>query len=75
VDSKSTNIIDIFEKMTDKQRHLFANKLSELHEMGQYSEGTESFQQFAIRIAEMLKDFKKFQELFPYLQKVGFQAA
>ena len=74
VDSKSPNLIDIFEKMTDKQRHLFANKLSELHEMGQYSEGTESFQQFAIRIAEMLKDFKKFQELFPYLQKVGFQA-
>lgn len=43
--------------------------------MGQYSEGNDSFQQFAIRIAEMLQDFKKFQELFSYLQKVGFQAA
>ena len=48
---------------------------SEIPEMGQYSEGTDSFQQFAIRIAEMLQDFKKFQELFSYLQKVGFQAA
>ena len=41
--------------------------------MGKYSEGTESFQQFAIRIAEMLRDSQKFEELFPYLQKVGFQ--
>ena len=71
---KEPDTLTIFSKMSDKQRHLFANKLSELHEMGKYSEGTESFQQFAIRIAEMLKDFKKFQELFPYLQKVGFQA-
>ncbi|MFW1886505.1 RepB family plasmid replication initiator protein, partial [Acinetobacter nosocomialis] len=39
------------------------------------SECTESFQQFAIRIAEMLQDYQKFQELFPYLQKVGYQAA
>ena len=71
---KEPDTLTLFSKMSDKQRHLFANKLSELHEMGKYSEGTESFQQFAIRIAEMLKDFKKFQELFPYLQKVGFQA-
>ena len=59
--------------MSDKQRYFFANKLSELPEMGKYSEGTESFQQFAIRIAEMLRDSQKFEELFPYLQKVGFQ--
>ncbi|MFX4937309.1 replication initiation protein, partial [Acinetobacter baumannii] len=37
--------------------------------------GTESYPQFAIRIAEMLQDSEKFQELFPYLQKVGYQAA
>jgi hypothetical protein len=61
--------------MTDKQRHLFANKLSELPEMGRYSEGTESYQQFAVRIAEMLQDPTKFEELHPYLQKVGFKAA
>lgn len=72
---KGTDTLALFTKMSDKQRHLFANKLSELPEMGQYSEGTESFQQFAIRIAEMLQDYQKFQELFPYLQKVGYQAA
>ena len=72
---RDQNTLDIFSKMTDKQRHLFANKLSELPEMGQYSEGTESYQQFALRIAEMLQDSLKFQELFPYLQKVGYQTA
>lgn len=72
---KGTDTLNTFSKMSDKQRHLFANKLSELPEMGRYSEGTESYQQFAIRIAEMLQDSKKFQELFPYLQKVGYQAA
>lgn len=71
---KETDTLTLFSKMSDKQRHLFANKLSELPEMGRYSEGTESYQQFAIRIVEMLQDSKKFQELFPYLQKVGFQS-
>ena len=61
--------------MTDKQRYLFASKLSELPEMGKYSQGTESYPQFAIRIAEMLQDSEKFKELFPYLQKVGFAPA
>ena len=72
---KGADTLNTFSKMSDKQRHLFANKLSELPEMGRYSEGTESYQQFAIRIAEMLQDSKKFQELFPYLQKVGYQSA
>ena len=69
------NALNLFSKMTDKQRYLFANKLSELPEMSKYSQGTESFQQFAISIAEMLQDTQKFEELFPYLQKVGFQTA
>ena len=72
---KETDTLALFSKMSDKQRHLFANKLSELPEMGRYSEGTESYQQFAVRIAEMLQDSQKFQELFPYLQKVGFASA
>lgn len=66
-------MVDVFSTMTDKQRHLFANKLSELPEMGRYSQGTESYQQFAIRIVEMLQDPEKFQELYPYLQKIGFK--
>lgn len=67
--------INLSVKMTDAQRHLFANKLSRLPEMNNYSQGTESFEQFAVRIAEMLQDSNKFEELFPYLQKVGFQFA
>ena len=43
-----------FVKMTDAQRHLFAHKLSEMPEMSKYSEGTESFEDFAKRIADML---------------------
>ena len=62
-------------QLTDSQRHLFANKLSVLPEMGNYSQGTETFEQFAIRIAEMLKDYKNIEELLPYLQKVGFKEA
>ena len=71
---RDPNTIDIFSTMTDAQRHLFANKLSQLPEMGKYSHGTESYQQFAVRIAEMLQTPKKFKELYPYLQKVGFKA-
>lgn len=59
--------------MTDKQRHYFASKLSELPELGHYSEGTESYQQFAIRIAEMLNDSKKIEEFLPHLKQVGFE--
>lgn len=71
---KNSENLDLFsKKMTDAQRHLFANKLSELPEMSKYSQGTESYQQFAIRIAEMLQDPAKFQELHPYLEKVGYR--
>jgi plasmid replication initiation protein len=72
---KNENLSDFFSKITDPQRHLFANKLSRLSEMSIYSQGTETFEQFAVRIAEMLKDAQKFEELFPYLQKVGFASA
>ena len=58
--------------MTVAQRHLFANKLCRLPELGKYSQGTEGFDQFAIRIAEMLQDVDKFKELYPYLKKVGY---
>jgi hypothetical protein len=42
--------------------------------MSKYSHGTESYQQFAIRIAEMLQDQEKFEELLPYLRKLGYKA-
>ncbi|MEF0861162.1 replication initiation protein RepM, partial [Acinetobacter baumannii] len=60
---RDPNTLDLFSKMTDAQRHMFANKLSELPEMGRYSQGTESYPQFAVRIAEMLQDSEKIKEL------------
>ena len=70
---RDPNTPDLFIKMTDAQRHLFANKMSEMPEMGEYSQGTESYQQFAIRIANMLLEPEKFRELYPILEKAGFQ--
>ena len=67
------NTPDFFIKLSDPQRHLFANKMSEMPEMSKYSQGTESFQQFAIRIAVMLLEPEKFRELYPILEKSGFQ--
>lgn len=72
--NKESTVLDLFLKQTDAQRHLFANKLSELPDMNKYSQGTESYAQFAVRIAEMLQDQNKFEELLPYLKKVGFNA-
>ncbi|KWQ03618.1 MULTISPECIES: replication initiation protein RepM [Acinetobacter] len=72
INTIDSNTVDLFSKMTDAQRHMFANKLSELTEMGKYSQGTESYQQFAVRIAEMLQDPDNFKELYPYLKKVGY---
>ncbi|MCS3528617.1 plasmid replication initiation protein [Acinetobacter johnsonii] len=69
---ENPNISDIFFKMTNKQRHIFANKLSKLTEMSKYSQGTESYEQFSIRIAEMLMIKDKFEELYPLLVKVGY---
>ena len=69
---RDPNTLDLSSKMTDAQRHMFANKLSELPEMGRYSQGTESYPQFAVRIAEMLQDSEKIKELAPYLKKVGY---
>jgi len=70
---RDPNTPDFFIRMTDAQRHLFANKMSEMPEMGSYSQGTESYQQFAIRIADMLLEPEKFRELYPILEKSGFQ--
>jgi len=67
--------LDQFHPMTNSQRHVFAAKLSELPEMSIYSQGTESYSQFATRIAEILKDKDKIKELYPYLEKVGYSTS
>lgn len=73
IDAKSDpNTPDFFVKLTDAQRHLFAKKMSEMPEMSKYSQGTESYQQFAIRIADMLLQPEKFREVYPVLEKAGF---
>lgn len=66
--SSSNNVI----KMTDSQRHLFANKLSKLPEMSTYSRGTEGYDEFSIRIAEMLEDIKNIEKFLPLLKKLGW---
>ena len=71
---RDPNSPEFFIKLSDPQRHLFANKMSEMPEMSKYSRGTESFQQFAIRIADMLLEPEKFRELYQCLEKAGFQA-
>lgn len=70
--TRDPNTLDFFIQMTDKQRHFFASKMSEMPEMSSYSKGTESYQQFAIRIAEMLLEPEKFRELYPILKKAGY---
>ena len=70
--NRDPNTVDFFIQMTDKQRHFFASKMSEMPEMSSYSKGTESYQQFAIRIADMLLEPEKFRELYPMLKKAGY---
>ena len=72
--NRDPDTADLFTKMTDAQRHMFSHKLSEMPEMSKYSQGTESYQQFAVRIAEMLLQPDKFRELYPLLEKAGFKA-
>jgi len=60
--------------MTDSQRHFFAHKLSVLPEMSEYSVGTESYEDFAKRIAEMLLEPEKFRTFYPLLLQVGFNS-
>lgn len=70
--NRDQNTADLFTKLTDSQRHLFAHKLSTLHEMSEYSIGTESYEDFAKRIAEMLLEPEKFRIFYPLLLQVGF---
>lgn len=59
--------------MSDAQRHLFAKKMSEMPEMSKYSQGAESYAQFAKRISDMLLDPKYLKEFSPILKSLGFK--
>lgn len=69
---ENQNLNQLFKKMTDAQRILFSSKLSRLAEMSKYSHGTENYEQFSLRIAEMLQNKDKFNELYPLLKKLGY---
>ena len=74
IDAKrDPNTPDFFIPLTDAQRHLFANKMAKLPELSEYSQGTESYEEFAIRIADMLLEPPKFRMFFPLLQQLGFR--
>ncbi|MDX7905201.1 helix-turn-helix domain-containing protein [Acinetobacter baumannii] len=61
------------EKLSDKQIHTFAQKLSQHPEFAsKYAEGNESYEQLAARIAVKLADPAQQQKLMPYLIQVGF---
>lgn len=59
-------------KMTDKQREVFANKLSELYELSSYAPNGASYQEYAEKIKQDLLDPQKSEFYRPYLAKVGF---
>lgn len=71
--SPEINLSKLHKAMTEPQRFLFANKLAELPDISKLSSAGESYQQFAIRLAEMLKEEDKFIEFYPHLKKVGYQ--
>ena len=61
-------------KMTDKQKGVFAAKLSRMSELANYAKQGEDYKAFAARIeAELLDESKQFFYL-PYLEKLGFRS-
>ena len=70
-DSSNSNMFTEL-KMTDKQRGVFAAKLSKMDELSNYAKQGEDYAQFAKRIEFELLDENKQKFYFPYLQKLGF---
>lgn len=73
-DSRDTNTFDMLApiSMTDKQRQLFAGKLAELSELGEYAPSGASYQEYAKKIEKELLDPEKAEFYRPYLKQVGF---
>ena len=70
---RDPNTADLFTKMTDAQRYMFGAKLAKRIELSEYSSGTESYEEFGKRIAEMLLDETKFKTFYPLLIEEGFR--
>ena len=73
---RDTNTADLFTKMTDAQRHLFAHKLAhDARVQSEYSKliGTGSYEDFARLLADMLAEEKHFKTFYPLLVEHGFK--
>lgn len=73
---RDPDTIDLFTKMTDAQRHLFAHKLAhDARVQSEYSRliGTGSYEDFARLLADMLADEQHFKMFFPLLLEHGFK--
>jgi len=79
VKSKETRLLDRDSntpgslKMTDKQRGVFAAKLSRMSELSSYGKQGENYKEFSERIETELLDESKHTFYIPYLEKLGFQ--
>ena len=71
---RDPNTPDFFIPMTDAQRHLFANNLAQLPEVGsEYAQTGESAEIFTQRLADMLLEPPKFRMFYPLLEQLGFK--
>ena len=59
-------------KISDKQRSMFAAKLSQMKELSSYAKQGEDYKQFAERIEVDLLDEVKQRFYLPYLESLGF---
>lgn len=71
-DSDTPDILALL-KMTDKQRGVFAAKLSQMSELSSHAKQGEGYKEFAERIENELLDESKHAFYIPYLKKLGFQ--
>ena len=73
---RDQNTADLFTKMTDAQRHLFAHKLAhDARVQSEYSHliGTGSYEDFARLLADKLAEEKHFKMFYPLLVEHGFK--
>lgn len=74
IDARDPDTLDLFVKLSDAQRFLFATKLSSLHEVGsEYATMGESKEDFVKRLAEMLLEERYFKKFLPLLRSLGYK--
>ncbi len=74
--SRDPDTADLFTKMTDAQRYLFANKLAHDERIqSDYSHliGTGSYEDFGKLLADMLTEEKHFKTFYPLLVEHGYK--